>query len=136
VKSKLYRLSPLGVLILALIVLALGATQHQTTTVLAQGPGAVTVGRDYRHDVSPPLRTIKPVAIPPRQEHEANINPHINAAHQNQVDPVVQSSPIAAAMPGTLFNFDGIAFPGVSCNCAPPDPNGEVGLTQYVQIVN
>jgi len=136
VKSKLYRLSPLGVLILALIVLALGATQHQTTTVLAQGPGAVTVGRDYRHDVSPPLRTIQPVAIPARQEHEANVNTHINAAHQNQVDPVVQSSPFAAAMPGTLFNFDGIAFPGVSCNCAPPDPNGEVGLTQYVQIVN
>jgi len=123
-------------LILALIVIALGATQHQTATVLAQGPGPVTVGRDYRHDVSPPLRTIQPVAIPPRQEHEANINPHINAAHQNQVDPVVQSSPFAAAMPGTLFNFDGIAFPGVSCNCAPPDPNGEVGLTQYVQIVN
>ena len=27
-------------------------------------------------------------------------------------------------------------FPGVGCNCAPPDTNGAVGLTQYVQIVN
>ena len=24
----------------------------------------------------------------------------------------------------------------MACNCAPPDTNGEVGLTQYVQIVN
>ena len=32
--------------------------------------------------------------------------------------------------------FDGIPFPGVVCSCAPPDTNGEVGLTQYTQIVN
>src|SRR5258706_931620 len=39
-------------------------------------------------------------------------------------------------MPSPLLNFDGVAFPGVACNCAPPDTNGEVGATQYVQIVN
>jgi uncharacterized repeat protein (TIGR01451 family) len=39
-------------------------------------------------------------------------------------------------MPGTGLNFDGIPFPGVNCSCAPPDTNGEVGATQYVQIVN
>jgi hypothetical protein len=39
-------------------------------------------------------------------------------------------------MPSPLLNFNGIPFPGVACNCAPPDTNGEVGLTQYVQIVN
>src|SRR5207253_244373 len=31
---------------------------------------------------------------------------------------------------------DGSTFPGVGCTCAPPDTNGEVGATQYVQIVN
>ena len=35
-----------------------------------------------------------------------------------------------------ILNFAGIPFPGVVCNCAPPDTNGEVGATQYVQIVN
>jgi len=30
----------------------------------------------------------------------------------------------------------GILFPGVACNCPPPDTNGEVGATQYVQIVS
>ena len=39
-------------------------------------------------------------------------------------------------MPATILNFDGIPFPGVGCNCAPPDTNGAVGLTQYVQMVN
>ncbi len=39
-------------------------------------------------------------------------------------------------MPAPILNFDGIPFPGVVCNCAPPDTDGEVGLTQYVQIVN
>jgi hypothetical protein len=39
-------------------------------------------------------------------------------------------------MPGPLLQFEGIDFPGVNCNCAPPDTNGEVGSTQYVQIVN
>src|SRR4029078_12464581 len=34
------------------------------------------------------------------------------------------------------MNFNGMQFPGVACNCAPPDTNGEVGTTQYVQSVN
>jgi hypothetical protein len=68
-------------------------------------------------------------------EHEANPNPRIGR-HRNSADPVVQGSPAAPNMPGTTLNFDGIPFPGVGCNCAPPDTNGEVGATQYVQIVN
>jgi hypothetical protein len=136
VKSQLLRLPLFGVLILGLVFLALGTTQYHPTTVLAQGPGGVTVGRDYKHDVSPPLRDIKPVVAPPRHEHEENINPHINTGHRDQPDPVVQSSLSPAAMPSPILNFDGIPFPGVACNCAPPDTNGEVGSTQYVQIVN
>ena len=135
-KSQLFRLPLFGVLILTLFSLALGATQYQTATALAQGRGGVTVGRDYKHDVSPPLRDIKPVVMPPRHEHEANINPHVNTGHTDQPDPVVQSSLSAVAMPSPILNFNGIPFPGVACNCAPPDTNGEVGLTQYVQIVN
>ena len=39
-------------------------------------------------------------------------------------------------IPVPIRTFDGIPFPGVGCSCAPPDPNGAVGLTQIVQIVN
>jgi hypothetical protein len=136
VKSKFFRPQLFGALILALIFLAMGARQNQTVPASAQGSGGVTVRRDYKHDVSPPLRDLKPVFIPPRPEHEANINPHINTGHNDQPDPVVQSSLFAAAMPSPILNFNGIPFPGVACNCAPPDTNGEVGATQYVQIVN
>ena len=39
-------------------------------------------------------------------------------------------------MPATILNFDGIPFPGVACFCTPPDADGAVGLTQFVQVVN
>jgi hypothetical protein len=48
----------------------------------------------------------------------------------------VQSRLGAGKMPSPGLNFEGIDFPGVNCNCAPPDTNGAVGLTQFVQIVN
>ena len=133
-KSKFFHSPVLVILILMLIFSALSTLEAGPAS--AQGPGKVTVGHDYRHDVSPPLRDIKPPVSPPQHEHEANLNPHINSAHRDQPDPVVQSSSLAAAMPSPLLNFNGIPYPGVACNCAPPDTDGEVGLTQYVQIVN
>lgn len=134
-KSKLFRLPLFGTLILALIFLALGATQNQTRSAAAQGPGGVTVIHDFRHDVSPPVRSIRPLPIPPARQHQKS---HLRrvSQHQNEADPVVQDFAFPAAMPSPLLNFNGIPFPGVNCNCAPPDTNGEVGLTQYVQIVN
>lgn len=54
-------------------------------------------------------------------------------------DPVVQST--AYSSNGSLAtgnNFEGLGngFPGFSVNSAPPDTNGAVGATQYVQWVN
>ncbi len=54
-------------------------------------------------------------------------------------DPVVQSSSFSSS--GTLTigpNFEGLGngFPSFSVNSAPPDTNGAVGATQYVQWVN
>src|SRR5262249_26500283 len=81
-----------------------------------------------------------PGPLPPQPlrampEREAAVNPRIGH-HVNQRDPVVQRSLAPPNMPSPTLNFDGIPFPGVACNCAPPDTNGEVGATQYVQIVN
>ncbi len=76
-------------------------------------------------------------------KREANTNPKIPHFHRDLPDQVVQKSHgvgvteiIEANMPSTITNFEGIQFPGVTCNCAPPDTNGEVGATQYVQMVN
>jgi hypothetical protein len=121
---------------LAATLLLVGATQYRSFPAAAQGSNPnITVVRDYKHDTSPALRDIKPKPVPPVPEHEEP-QPMRPSQHQNQADPVVQSSLAPQAIPGTLLNFNGIPFPGVSCNCAPPDTNGEVGLSQYVQIVN
>ena len=76
-----------------------------------------------------------------RAEREANENPRIPLSHKDEPDTVVQrfmnmSDFLTVDMPSPLLNFNGIQFPGVACNCAPPDTNGEVGATQYVQMVN
>src|SRR6266702_4239563 len=98
----------------------------------------ITSGVSVKNDVSPPLRNMQqlpPKAVP---EHEANENPKLglNRIHPNYADKVIQSKASPNAMPTPIMNFDGIPFPGVSCNCSPPDTNGEVGTTQYVQMVN
>jgi len=97
----------------------------------------ITVGRSVRNDVSPPLRSLasRPVVLQPlhlQSEPLADIDEPVMFDY----DPVVQDFLAPNAMPSTQLNFDGIGFPGVSCNCAPPDTNGEVGATQYVQMVN
>jgi hypothetical protein len=103
------------------------------TQNLANG---VTVTSSYHNDTSPALRSIPPVANKSETEKEANPNWALTLNHKNVVDTVVQKALAPLAMPGTILNFDGIGFPGVGCNCAPPDTNGEVGATQYVQMVN
>ncbi|TML52307.1 MAG: hypothetical protein E6G15_11105, partial [Actinobacteria bacterium] len=76
--------------------------------------------------------------IIPGMRGEAAENPKLTKAKRlvNRRDTAVQRTMPRPNMPGPILNFEGIDFPGVVCNCAPPDTNGEVGLTQYVQIVN
>ena len=99
--------------------------------------GNITVGHSYKNDVSGPLTSLRrqPLNMP-RPERETIPNLHPVSIHQNSPDAVVQGTTNRPNMPSPILNFDGIAFPGVTCNCAPPDTNGEVGSTQYVQIVN
>jgi hypothetical protein len=105
----------------------------------ANGPvsmgNGVFAGGSLKNDRSPALRDIPPhpVRALPAEDEEGRTD---TRAAPSARDTVVQSTAIAAAMPAAIRNFDGIGFPGVSCNCAPPDTNGEVGATQYVQIVN
>src|SRR5262249_27613716 len=95
----------------------------------------ITVGRSLKNDVSPRLRDIPPkVALKPRHLQREPVG--MPADVQNQVDTVVQHLLAPAAMPSPILNLDGVMFPGVNCNCAPPDTDGEVGSTQYVQMVN
>ena len=98
--------------------------------------GKVKVGHSSKNDVSPRLSSITPLVVTPGPNKQAVASPRIGHQRSARHDSVVQTKLSAPSMPSTGLNFDGIAFPGVNCNCAPPDTNGEVGATQYVQIVN
>ncbi len=92
------------------------------------------VGRDVRHDVSKPLREIAP--IPPASgQQEAPENPmkQYQPGAPRSRDGAVQSPGQLAPMPALGVSFDGMKQ---TCGCLPPDTNGDVGTTQYVQIVN
>ena len=75
-------------------------------------------------------------------DRDANENPKIPYRHKDSSDPVVQNWHVSQHgftspnLPLPIRTFDGVGYPGVGCNCAPPDTNGAVGSTQYVQIVN
>src|SRR6476660_7460222 len=107
-----------------------------STPAFGGGTSGVTSGTSYKNDVSPALRDMPPVTYLGGKEHEASTNPAIRSAHSDTKDSVVQKVMAPLAMPAPILNFNGIPFPGVTCNCAPPDTDGEVGATQYVQMVN
>jgi hypothetical protein len=93
------------------------------------------------NDVSPAMRDVEPWPVQRVQEHEAAANWKVwTGQHKDMPDQVVQTKSLlgqlAPSIPSPILNFAGIPFPGVICNCAPPDTDGEVGATQYVQIVN
>jgi len=135
-------LCSLGVL-LALLGLSLNSSSSALAAAPNQGYGQPIVGASYKNDVSPALRDVGqgwPIQF--KRQHEAAENPLIPNDHEDMPDTVVQDTQISALallaphIPAPILNFNGIPFPGVGCNCAPPDTNGSVGTTQYVQIVN
>src|SRR6266850_2779071 len=96
--------------------------------------GQVRSGGSIQNDTSPNLRDMKPAPyVGKGEEREAAENPKIPHSHKDSPDMVVQDSAaslmalITPSMPSPVLNFNGIPFPGVACNCAPPDTNGEVG---------
>jgi uncharacterized repeat protein (TIGR01451 family) len=106
----------------------LSATKHSRSII---------VGHSVKNDVSRPLRSMpKKPFLGGGFEREASPNPRPVSRHKDAPDAARQTKAFAPNMPATTLNFDGILFPGVGCNCAPPDTNGEVGATQYVQMVN
>src|SRR5206468_8443730 len=99
--------------------------------------------RNVRHDVSPPLREIAAGAVPDKKHKLPKVDhplPLPQAAPSG--DPVVQSVEGAAAAPALGVSFEGLGqgFSGPAgnffVNSAPPDTDGAVGPTRYVQIVN
>ncbi|GAC1702375.1 MAG: hypothetical protein NVS9B4_07650 [Candidatus Acidiferrum sp.] len=104
----------------------------------SQAVGPVVIGA-AQHDVSPPLGEITPVQPGAGPKHEMHRHDtHPLQVTPSQADPVLQTSagPLVATTAG--LNFDGIgqgAY-GYTVSSAPPDTNGAVGATQFMQWVN
>src|SRR6266700_5444533 len=103
---------------------------------LAQAAGP-QVSPAVHHDTSPPLRNIAP-KFPRLQRNDHPVHPLPIGAGQPQPDPALQTAPSIVATPSTTLNFAGVGNGdyGFAPNAAPPDTNGAVGATQYVQWVN
>jgi hypothetical protein len=134
-----FGLSSAGVA-LALVALSINSSSTAVAAAGAQSPKPIVIHSVY-NDISPAMRDVEPWPVRNVQEHEAAENPKISTGlHKDMPDLVIQKGSLlgqlAPSIPAPILSFDGIPFPGVICNCAPPDTNGEVGQTQYVQIVN
>ena len=102
-----------------------------------QGNSRAAVVRLIHHGVSRPLRDIP--ALPARAERRViPLRRPSPVAPTALADPVVQISAgtFVSTTSGTAFDGLGQGAYGFTVRAAPPDPNGAVGATQYVQWVN
>ena len=141
-------------LALALIWVSAGSRPVRAQRTAADGEGATgkpVVIAVTQHDLSPNLRDIPPFrpAEPelPREFHEDREReeeraraPWIEAEARRGVvkDRVAQTAAVPRRAVPAGLSFDGIGsgIHGFQVGGAPPDPNGAVGASQYVQSVN
>src|SRR5690242_14229370 len=91
---------------------------------------------------SPAVSQLPVLPVIPGTLHTRD-NESLRAGGGNAHDPVVQHRKGSGPLSAPIQNFDGICLPfgppcgqPSSCSCLPPDTDGEVGATQYVQAVN
>jgi methionine-rich copper-binding protein CopC len=101
----------------------------------------MTVRRDVHRDVSPPLsemiRNAPPTSLIVHEAEPLKRIPLPPGLSQLEEDPIRQQT-VSQATPGTGLSFEGLGQGqyGFSITGAPPDTEGTVGATQYVQWVN
>jgi hypothetical protein len=109
------------------------------TAGTAQGP---TIIWDAAHDLSPPLREMAQGRIPPDVEDpgdEEGEGP-LAVGEGSSPDGALQSVMPPTTIPSTQVNFEGLRnednFNIFGFRVNPPDPNGEVGPNNYIEVVN
>jgi hypothetical protein len=100
----------------------------------AQENSGIQVGPSYHNDVSPPLRDMSSWPAQAKGEREVTENPKLPVHPVDKPDSIVQKEalPSLPNIPAPILNFEGISCPGCGGR---PNTNGEVGATQYVQVV-
>ena len=123
-----------------------GANINVRAEGAADGPvlTGAQVEKAVQHDTSPPLDTLRSLGAkaPSAPDRPLRLIPPHGASGAHPDTVLQTSAPTPAVATSTGLNFDGvgIGFTGpagsFTPNAAPPDTEGAVGLTQYVQWVN
>ena len=102
-----------------------------------------TITWDTAHDVSPPLRVLAANRVAPDADDpadELDLGPMAGADSGYSGDAALQSALLPATIPSTQQNFEGLSnqdnFNIFGFRVNPPDPDGEVGPNNYVEMVN
>jgi hypothetical protein len=127
---------------LAAVVCAGAATKSSAATASRGTSQNPVFTWDAPHDVSPPLRDLAAGRVPgdaedPADEEEGG---PIAQGDANQADGALQTVMPPTTIPSTQANFEGLSnqdnFNIFGFRVNPPDPNGEVGPNNYVEMIN
>src|SRR5881396_2470351 len=129
------------------IALCAGAAAKGSAAVTRAALSAVSpkpkITWDTAHDVSPPLRVLAANRVAPDAEDpadEPDLGPTPGADSGYSGDGALQSALLPATIPSTQQSFEGLSnednFNIFGFRVNPPDPVGEVGPNNYVEMVN
>jgi hypothetical protein len=116
---------------------ALGTDTQDTQDTRDTGTPVMEVSAAVQHDVSPALRDATPFERATETHADRPLRLIRTPGPEND-DAIVQSVPGPSVGVTTGINFAGVGNGdyGFAPDAAPPDTNGVVGATQYVQWVN
>ena len=111
-----------------------------TWSIEGRAQSSAEVAFDVGHAVSQPVRDMAPDLFATVEQHVVPLGrPNTEAPSAHQPDPVLQTSAGPLVSSTSILNFLGVGV-GITSSfsdcCAPPDTNGAVGTTQFVQWVN
>jgi hypothetical protein len=119
-----------------------GAASNSSAATNTRGVQGPTFTWDVAHDVSPTLRDLARDRIPGDAEDPADEveGGPIAQGEGYSPDGALQSVMPPTTIPSTQANFEGLSnqdnFNTFGFRVNPPDPNGEVGPNNYVEMIN
>ena len=136
--KRLFGILPAPVLVAMMMLV--GLAPSAALAAPPDPPGPAEISAAVYQDVSPELHTVNPnsaLASGPKHDRPLRVLPN-NGIAMNQPDGATQvaAGPLVATTNGLNFAGVGNGDYNFAPNAAPPDTNGAVGATQYVQWVN
>ncbi len=116
-RSLLWRKAVLRLITVTMVVPALlfsfgtllaGTAQARSSTAHLSTQGSVTVSSAVKHDVSPPLRSIKPARHVAKGKDLPTKLPRLQQGAPNNQHAYVQNTASPSAIPAASNNFDGV----------------------------